>query len=193
MRYAPDRRCIEAGNLRRIFERVGFKRDAQIVESGGVPLNIVLIVEKLADDNPQHGIEQCQIATGLDGKKDIGHHRRLGHARINHDESPVLVCFQARAQDGMILGNVCADEQNDVGDFQVLIGAGRPVAAERTFVARNRGGHAQGGVAVVVARPQSQLNELPEGIELFCRQLARADDTDRLRPITMLHRPEAGS
>ena len=43
----------------------------------------------------------------------------------------------------MAVSHVGADDEKDVGLFEVLIGTGRPVRAERQLVAGARTGHAQ--------------------------------------------------
>ena len=65
--------------------------------------------------------------------------------------------------------------------LEILVGAGRAVAAERPLVAGDRGRHAQRGVAVVVARAEAELHQLAERVELLGDELAGADDADRTR------------
>ena len=82
----------------------------------------------------------------------------------------------------MVVGDVGADQQDHVGAFEVLVRARRAVAAERSLVARHRGGHAQRGVAVVVRRAEAKLHQLAERVELFGHELAGADDADGPAP-----------
>ena len=87
----------------------------------------------------------------------------------------------------MILRNVGADKQNHIGCLQVFISAGRTIAAEGSFVTSDRGGHAEGGIAVVVVGAKPQLHQLAQSVELLSHQLAGAYDAERFRPILLLH------
>ena len=92
-----------------------------------------------------------------------------------------LIALQALAQDGMVVGDVGADQQDHVGSLQILVGAGRAVAAEGELVAGDRAGHAERGVAVVVAGAEAELHQLAQGVELLRDQLAGADHAQRNR------------
>ena len=70
---------------------------------------------------------------------------------------------------------------------KIFICAGRAIAAERALVTSDRGGHAEGGIAVVIAVPKPKLHQLAQRVELLGHQLAGADDAERLRPILLLH------
>ncbi len=91
-----------------------------------------------------------------------------------------LVALEALAEDGVVVGDVGADEQDDVGGLHVVVGAGRAIAAEGELVAGDGAGHAERGVAVVVAGAEAELHELAEGVELFGEELAGADDAERV-------------
>ena len=60
----------------------------------------------------------------------IGHHRGLGDARIDHDDGRVRVRAQSPAQDRVVLGDVRANEHDHVGAFEILVGPWRSIAAE---------------------------------------------------------------
>ena len=122
---------------------------------------------------------------------EVGHHGRLRHARIDDDERRAGIGAEAPAEDRMVLGDVRADQQNDVGALEILIGARRPVAPERPFVALDRRGHAQRRVAVVVGRADTELYQLAHRVELFGHQLAGADHADRAGAVSGLNVPEA--
>ena len=94
--------------------------------------------------------------------------------------------FQALAEDRMVVGDVGADQQDHVGFRQVFVGAGRAVAAEGALVAGDGAGHAERGVAVVVAGAEAELHQLAERVELFGDQLAGADDAERVRAVLRL-------
>ena len=92
-----------------------------------------------------------------------------------------LIALEPMAEDGMVVGDVGADQQDDVGGLQIRVVAGRAVAAERKLVTGYRAGHAERGVAVEVGGAEAKLHELAQGIELFRDQLASADHAERIR------------
>ena len=91
----------------------------------------------------------------------------------------------------MVVGDVGADEEDDVGGLHIGIGAGWAVGAEGEFVAGDRGGHAEGGVAVVIASAEAELNEFAESVELLREELASTNDSQRLVAMAQLDIAEA--
>src|SRR5262249_21386283 len=69
--------------------------------------------------------------------------------------------------------------------FEVVVGAGRPVAAERELVTRYRAGHAQRGVSVVMTDAEAEAHELAERVELFGHQLSGGEDRDRIGTVPL--------
>src|SRR5262249_1073359 len=61
------------------------------------------------------------------------------------------------------------------------------IAAERSPVTGDGAGHAQRGVAVVVPRPEAELDELPKRIKLLRNQLAGAENAKGVVAIFLLH------
>ena len=112
----------------------------------------------------------------------IREHRRLRDARIDDDQGLVRVGLKPPAENRMVVGDVRADQQDDVGGVEVLVGARRTIAAERPLVTGHRGRHAQRGVAVVVRRADAELHQLAERVELLGDELPGADDADGLAP-----------
>ena len=90
---------------------------------------------------------------------------------------------KALPQNRMVVGDVRADQEHDVGALEVLVRAGRTVAAERQLVAGDGRRHAQRRVAVVVARAEAELGQLPERVELLGDELSGADDPDGVRAV----------
>src|SRR5947208_8582724 len=86
----------------------------------------------------------------------------------------------------MIIGNVRADQKNDLCLLQVFVGSGWPVAAERALVTRNRASHAQCRISIVVLGGEAKLHQLTKGIELFSHKLAGADHAERILTVTFL-------
>ena len=86
----------------------------------------------------------------------------------------------------MIVGDIGADQENDIGVLHVLVGAGRAVAAEGELVAGDGAGHAERRVAVVVASAEAELYQFAEGVELFGDELTGADDAESVVAVLLL-------
>ena len=91
----------------------------------------------------------------------------------------------------MVVGDVGADEEDDIGVLHVGVGARRAVGAEGELVAGDGRGHAESGVAVVVAGAEAELDELAEGVELLGEELAGADDAEGFVAVALLNVAEA--
>ena len=89
----------------------------------------------------------------------------------------------ARREQRVVVGDVGAPQHDDVGELEVLVAAGRAVGAEAQLVAGHRAGHAQRGVAVVVAQAHAEPHELAERVELLGHELAGRQHGDRLRAV----------
>ncbi len=157
---------------------IGFEELLQLVEPGGVRRDVIAIDQVVVNQDVRDAVEQRQIRARLERQMKIGHHRCLGDARVGHDQRLVPVRFQILAEDRMIVGKVGADQQHHIGNLHVFVIARRPVAAERELVTGDGRGHAERGVAVVVARAETKLHELAERVELFGDKLARAQHTE---------------
>ena len=92
---------------------------------------------------------------------------------------------EALPENRMVVGDVRADQQDDVGALEILVRPGRAVAAERQLVAGDGRGHAQRRVAVVVARAEAELRQLAERVELLGDELSGADDPDRVAAVLL--------
>ena len=99
----------------------------------------------------------------------------------------LAIGFETLPENRMVVGDVRADQQDDVGAFEILVRARRAVAAERSLVAGHGGRHAQRRVAVVIPRAEAELRQLAERIELLGDELAGADDADGVVAVTPLH------
>ena len=122
---------------------------------------------------------------------EIGKHRRLGHARIGDDQRFPWIGFEPLPENRMVVGDVGANQQDDVGALEILVRPRRPIAAERPFVAGHGRRHAQRRVAIVVLRPQAQLRQLAERVELLGDELTSTNDADGVVAVTPLHVPKS--
>ena len=103
----------------------------QVVEACGVGVDVGLVDEAVADEDVGDAVEQGDVAARSEGEMDVGHHGGLGDARVGDDEGLVLVALEPLAEDGVVVGEVGADEQDDVGRVEVGVGAGGPVTSRK--------------------------------------------------------------
>jgi hypothetical protein len=113
-RHPLDLGDAETGDFGNMLRRVLHDKGIQIVEAAGVLRNIVTIDQAVADEDVGDAVDERDVAAWLDREVDVGHHRGLSDPRVDDDERAVLVAFQTVAEDGMSVGNVGADEQNDI-------------------------------------------------------------------------------
>ena len=132
-------------------------------------------------------VEQCDVRARLHRQMQVGHHGRLGDARVGHDERAAGSLAEAAAQDRMVVRDVRADQQHHVGRGHIVVAARRPVRSEGELVAGDGGRHAEGCIAVVVRRPKPELHQLAERVVLLGEQLAGAHNTERSGPETPLN------
>ena len=166
---------------------IGGKAD-EIVEAFSVGVDVFAVEEAVPEQDVGDAVQQCNVGAGLHRQMDVGHHRGLGDAWIGNDKRLSGAGAQTIAEDGMVVGDVGADEQNDVGGLHVGVSAGRPIRAEAQLVAGDGRSHAEGGVAVVVGGAKAELDEFAEGVELLSEELAGADYAKGLRSVLGLER-----
>ena len=111
-------------------------------------VDVVVVDQAFANEDVCNAVEERNVGAWFDGKMEIGHHGGLGDARVDYDE---LARFGAGAtidavtEDGVVVRDVGADEEDDIGVFHVGVGAGWTVGAILRQVAgeeaegRNRG------------------------------------------------------
>ena len=75
----------------------------------------------------------------------------------------------------MLFRQIRADGQEAFGMVEIAIAAGGAVCAKRAFVAGDGGGHAEGGISVIVVRADDAANQLSQRIKLFGIDLACGD------------------
>ena len=100
------------------------------------------------DDQVQQPVEQREIGAGGDLQEQVGLLRGRGAARVDDDQfcAGLDAVHHPQEQDRMAVGHVGADDEEDVGLFEVLVRAGRSVRAQGQLVAGTSAGHAQSRV-----------------------------------------------
>ena len=110
-----------------------------------------------------------------------------GAARIDDDDlllgPGLLGGADAVERHRMGLGHVAADDEDHVGEVDVVVAAGRAVAAEAGAIAGHRRGHAQPAVGVGVVAAEMALEQLADQVDRLGVELAAAVEGDRLRAV----------
>ena len=110
-----------------------------------------------------------------------------GPARIDDDDAARGI-FRLRrqhalVQDRMAPGGIGADQDQQVGLFQVFIATGNGVAAEGALVADDAGGHAQPRIGIDIGGADKALRELVDDVIVLGEKLARDVEGHRIRPV----------
>ena len=119
-------------------------------------------------------------------------HRRFGRPRIDDDDLRLMrIPHHALPEDRMGDAQVAADEHDHVRLFEVGVGVGRGIEAERLLVRHDRRGHALPRVAVAVQHAHAELGQRAEQRHFLGDDLAGAQEGDRLRAVRGLDRLHA--
>ncbi len=93
-------------------------------------------------------------------------------------------CLARRGQplieDRMAPGEVRSDQHDEIGEFEILVGAGHGVGAEGPLVAGDGGRHAQARVRVDVGRADEALHQLVGDVVVLGQDLAGRIDRDAI-------------
>ena len=90
-------------------------------------------------------------------------------------------------QNGVVVRDVRADKENDIGLGKILVASDRAVRTEGLLVAHDSGSHTERGVPVVVVGLEPELYELAQRVELFCQKLSRRDDGNCALAVFLLY------
>ncbi len=129
----PQVGLVQPGDPRHVSGLIVLEEAGHRVPALGV-LGDELRVDGAAHEQQlQQTIEKGQIGARLDLKEQVRLRRRGGAARVDDDQpcgtrpDPV---HHAQEQDRMAVGHVRADDEEELGVIEVLVGSGRPVGAE---------------------------------------------------------------
>ena len=136
------------------------------------------IVQLFVQNDPRHAIHEGEVGPRTEGYVQVGDARRVGPARVGHDDLHagfvLLAAGDTAEEDGVRFRSVGADDEEGGGPVDVGIGAHRFVLAERGRIAAHGGGHAQARVAVHVVGLEPGLENLVRQIGFLGQALAGA-------------------
>jgi len=148
----------------------------RVLEPIGMRGDISAIERVVVGEPRQQAAEKRNIAIGPHGKVHVGNVGGHGSARIDehdlHVRAPLLCCGDALVKNGMAPGEVRADEDDQIGKLEVLVGAGHSVGAEGAPVSGNGGGHAEPRIGIDIGRADEAFHQLVGDIIIFGQQLA---------------------
>jgi hypothetical protein len=90
------------------------------------------------------------------------------------------------AEDGVVVCDVSAYQEYDIGRLHVGIGSGRSIGTERELIASDGRRHAESRIAIVIACSKPELHKLAERIALFREKLAGTDNAEGIVPMPSL-------
>ena len=164
---------------------VGIGRAQRVVEAvhpGQEPL-----VQRAPFVKPhQQPVEQRHVTAGLHGQVHLGGVATGGPARVDDDDAGAAGLL--RGQDALVEhrvtpGEVGTDQDDHVGLFEVLIGAGHGVGAEGAAMASHGGRHAEPRIRVDIRRTDEALHQLVCDVVILGQQLAGDVEGDAVGPV----------
>ena len=104
---------------------------------------------------------------------------------IDHDLRAALLRGRREAlvEHRMAPGEIRADQHDEIGQLEILVGAGHGVGAEGALVAGDRRGHAQPRIGVDVGRADEALHQLVGDVVVLGQHLAGDVEGDAVRPV----------
>ena len=156
--------------------------------AGGVGGQVALVGQAFGEDHVEQPVDQHDVGAGPHREMEVGHHRRLRDPGVDDDQPGPARAEEPGGEQRVAVGDVGAEQHDGLRRLEVVVAAGRAVAAEGQLVARHGRGHAQRGVAVVVADAEAEPRQLAEGVELLGHQLPGGEDGDAVGAVP-LHQP----
>ena len=195
---------VGGGDAGQHLGRLG--RMARVGDEGGIVLEFVPVAavadealgdQALGHDHMGHGGDDGDIGAGAQrqvmGGLDMGRLDEVDPAGVDHDEPCALAqaLFQARGEDGVAVGRVGADDDDDVGLFDRIevLRAGRGAVGLAEPVAGGRVADAGAGVGVVVA--EDGADHLLHEVGFLVRAARGGDAADGPGAVLGLDRAQA--
>jgi len=129
----------------------------------------------------KQAIEQSHIGAGPDGQMQVCGLSRRRAARVYDDyfRAPFLARdHEALEQNRMAPGEVRSDEDDEIGELEILVAPRNRVSAEGPHMAGDGRGHAQARIGVDIGGTDEALHQLVGDIIVFGEELARDIEGD---------------
>src|SRR5207245_2393533 len=163
------------------------QKAAVFFETLGMLVNKVLVGRSHEEQHAAHGVEQGDVAAGGDRKVQIRDVRGGRPPRVDDDDALPRPCFLAVAnsveRDRVGLGHVAAEDEDDVGQLNIVVAAGRSVTTQTRPVTGHGGGHAQPAIRIGIVAAETAFEELVNHINGLGVELAAAVKGNGLRAV----------
>ena len=178
---------LDAADRRHLLGRERLHALGELVEILGVGLDVLLVVELLADDDVEDAVEHRDVGAVLELHHLPGMALERLAARIHHDELGAALgrLLEEGRGDGVVLGRIGADDDDDVGVLALVEGRGHRRRADALQQRRHRRRVAEPRAVVDIVGAEAGANQLLEQISLFVRAFGRAEAGERARAVTV--------
>ena len=146
-------------------------------------IDVFVVERQSVGEMHKQAAEQRRIHARRYGQEQVGVLRGRRAPRVDHDDfgaARPLVGDHALIQHGMAPSRIGADENDEIGEIEVGIGAGHGIGAEGTAVAGDRRRHAQPRIGVDIAGADEALHQLVGDVIVLGQQLAGEIEGNRI-------------
>ena len=183
---SADISCFEPRRLGDAGQRRGLSRCRRFIEPLRMPLNVRSIERAGRGEMREQSIEQRHIRPRRERQMQISQLARRRAPGIDHHDFGTAHLARRRqplVEYRMAPREIRADQHHQIGQLEILVGAGHRVRAERAPVPRHRRRHAQPRIGVDVGRADEPFHQLVGDIVVLGQQLAGDVERDRVWPM----------
>ena len=140
----------------------------------------------MVEDVLGHAVEPDGIGGGIGAEEDVGALGHLVFAQVGDDEAlaaELMRALDAGGEDGMVLGRVGSDDEDEAGALDVGDGAGVAAVADGALQAHGGGVLAVAGAVVDVVGSDDGAGELLHEEALLVGALGGGDEGQRIRAV----------
>jgi len=175
-----DRLGGHAGDLGGAFGRPVRDEASEVLPAVDARLDVGRIGQAFFNNHMSNGVEEGDVRTRTKGEVKRGVFGKLDPARVDDDELRALqnLLANARADDGMVLRRVRADDEDRARKLYVVEGIRRRAGAENGLHGSGRRRVADTRAAVDIVGAEHDAREFLDEVVLFVRRPGRAQDAD---------------
>ena len=175
--HVADGLGVDAGDIGHRLGAVARHMLLQALEILGVGLKVLDVVEPLLDDHVHDGVEQRDVARGLELQHVGGVFAQRLAARIDDDELGAALrrLLEEGRGDRMVLGRIGADDHHHVGMLDLVEGRGHGARADALDQRRHRRGMAEPRAVIDIVVAEARADQLLEQIGFFVGAFGRAE------------------
>ena len=174
-----------AGDLGCPFRRILLDRFLQLLKAHSSPVNEIPVLETLSEDHIHHGIDQSNAGSRFLVEPDGGQADQLDLAGIGDDYlCPISGCLDyLQADYGMGLGGIGADDEKNIGVFNLVEGVGGRSAAKAGRQPGHRWGMTDPGAVVHIIGAEDGSSQLLHQIVLLIGAAGGGERSQGIRAV----------